>query len=55
MKPFAVFDIRRPRAPSGRRGFDASLYGGDPDLRRVVNGILPSAGATLRGSNLLLR
>ena len=50
MKHFAVFDIRlgRPTAP------DPSLYGGGLDARRIANGILPCAGATLCGSNLLL-
>ena len=57
MKHFAFFDIRlcRPRALSGRRGPDPGLYGANPDVRRVANGVLPSAGATLCCSNFLLR
>ncbi len=56
MKHFAVFDIRlgRPTASASRRGPDPSLYGGGLDARRIANGILPCAGATLCGSNLLL-
>lgn len=57
MKHFAIFDIRlcQLQTPSRRRGPDPSLYGVNPDMWRVANGVLPSAGATLCHSNFLLR
>ena len=57
MKHYAIFDIRlcQPRASSGRRGPDPSLYGTDPAVLRVSSGILPMAGASPCSHGLLMR
>lgn len=55
MKHFAVFDIR-PRRSCGapkRPGLDP--FTAQLAAQGVYHGILPSAGATLRTSNLLMR
>ncbi len=57
MKPFAVFDIRPHRAGGAARNKRPELDHCCAQLaaQGIFYGILPSAGATLRSSNLLLR
>lgn len=57
MKSFAVFDIRPRRTGGAARNKrpELDLCRAQLTAQGVFYGILPSAGATLRSSNLLMR